>query len=126
MRGKKSHLETVSAFFRCLALRRIPHDAKYRILGRAYVDGLMDGEVFDLRDFEKHGYETVTICMVFFSVLLIASQRCSYNSCYSAFSSLFRSPAFCRQRDPITVRNQLLLKAHSLDFHSGTLHNEPA
>jgi hypothetical protein len=59
--ARKSHLETVSAFFRCpvpFALRRIPHDAKYRILGRAYVDGLMDGEVFDLRDFEKHGYET--------------------------------------------------------------------
>jgi len=36
-------------------------DAKCRILGRAYVNALMDGEVFDLHDFEKHGYETFTI-----------------------------------------------------------------
>lgn len=46
------------------ALQRILHDAKCRILGRAYVDGLMDGEVFDLHDFEKRGYETFTVCIV--------------------------------------------------------------
>ena len=41
----------VGVFFRALypfALRRILHDAKYRILSRAYVNGLMDGEIFDL------------------------------------------------------------------------------
>ena len=53
-----------SYFFRTLypfALRRMLHDAKYRILGRTYVNGLMDGEIFDLYDFEKHGYKTFTI-----------------------------------------------------------------
>jgi hypothetical protein len=44
-----------------LALRRTLQDAKYRILGRAYVDQLMNGEVFDLHGFEKNGYETFTI-----------------------------------------------------------------
>jgi hypothetical protein len=60
LRCKESHLGTVSAFFGALypfALRRISHDAKYPILGRAYVGGLVGGEVFDLHDFEKRGYD---------------------------------------------------------------------
>lgn len=30
---------------------------KYRLLGWAYVDGLMRGEIFGIRDFQKEGYE---------------------------------------------------------------------
>jgi hypothetical protein len=61
LRCKESHPgDCIGVCFGALypfALRRISH----RILGRAYVGGLVDGEVFDLHDFEKRGYETFTI-----------------------------------------------------------------
>ena len=39
-------------------LRNASKATRYHILGGCYIEGLMDGEVFELRDFEKAGYET--------------------------------------------------------------------
>ena len=37
-------------------------DGRYKLLGWAYVDGLMGGEIFKIRDFGKKGYEEFMIC----------------------------------------------------------------
>jgi Heterokaryon incompatibility protein (HET) len=42
-------------------LRRQPGTNAYHILGDAYVDGLMKGEVFDTADIKKNGYERFRI-----------------------------------------------------------------
>jgi hypothetical protein len=44
-----------------LLLRPIPASSKYQLLGDAWVDDLMSGAIFQMRDFEKEGWDTFVI-----------------------------------------------------------------